>query len=129
LHFKAESLSLLFQCLLVGDSDGQVTVLQLRSMPQPHSPDQQVGRGLLAHLRTMSSRWAFVMAHCPSITCPPVRLCINNFFKQLLINHLTKFVEKLQGCSLHEALPKLFKKFNSMKNFDCHGNRKIKKNL
>jgi hypothetical protein len=27
---------------------------------------------------------------------------------------------------LHEALPKLFKKINSMQNSGCHGNRKEK---
>jgi len=32
----------ILQCLLVGDSEGQVTVLQLRSMPAPPSLDQQV---------------------------------------------------------------------------------------
>ena len=31
-----------FQCLLVGDSEGQVTVLQLRSMPEPPTPEKQV---------------------------------------------------------------------------------------
>ena len=31
-----------FQCLLVGDSEGQVTVLQLRSMPTPPAPEKQV---------------------------------------------------------------------------------------
>jgi len=41
---------------------------------------------------------------------PCVRLCVNNFFKQLpLQNYLARFGESLQGCSLHEALPKLFK--------------------
>jgi len=37
----------------------------------------------LAHLKTMSSRWAFVMGHCPSpIVCPPVSastISLNNF--------------------------------------------------
>ena len=33
----------------------------------------------LAYLSTKCSRWAFVMAHCPS----SVRPCVNNFFKQL----------------------------------------------
>ena len=31
-----------FQCLLIGDSEGQVTVLQLRSMPAPPSQENQV---------------------------------------------------------------------------------------
>ena len=31
-----------FQCLLIGDSEGQVTVLQLRSMPAPPPPEKQV---------------------------------------------------------------------------------------
>ena len=50
-----------------------------------------------------------MMAHCPpSIVQSSVHPCVNNFFKQLLLlNHLAKFVVTLQGCSLHEALPKL----------------------
>jgi hypothetical protein len=38
---------------------------------------------------------------------------------------VAKFVETLQGCSLHKALPKLFKELNSIKNSGCHGNQKI----
>jgi len=56
----------------------------------------------LAYLRTMSSRWAFVIAYCLSSivhvcvhACnrPSVRPSVNNFFKQLLLlNHLTNCV-------------------------------------
>jgi hypothetical protein len=57
---------------------------------------------------------------------PCVHPCANNFLKQLLLlNHLAKFVETLQGCFLHKALPKIFKELNSIKNSGCHGNRKI----
>jgi hypothetical protein len=38
---------------------------------------------------------------------------------------VAKFVESLQGCFLHEALQKLFKELNSMKNSGCHGKREI----
>jgi len=54
---------------------------------------------LLAHLSTMRSMWAFAMTFCPSSYHPSVRPRVNNFFKQLLLNHLVNFVETLQGCS------------------------------
>jgi len=66
------------------------------------------------------------MAHCPSSI---VRTCVRmtmrqQFFKQpLLLNQLAKFVETMQGRSLYETLPTLFKELNSMKNSGCHGNR------
>ena len=70
----------------------------------------------LAHLRTMSSKWAFVVAHCPSV-CVCVCSSVNNFFKQLFLNHLAKFVKTLWECSLHKSLSKLFRELNSMKNW------------
>jgi len=62
----------------------------------------------LAHLSTKCSRWAFVMAHCPS----SVRACVNNFFKQhLLGNHSLDFDQTSQEWSLGGPLSKLFKPF------------------
>jgi hypothetical protein len=44
----------------------------------------------LAHLRTMSSRWAFLLTHCPSSIVRPSK----NFCKQLfLLILLAKFVK------------------------------------
>ena len=50
---------------------------------------------------------------------------VHNFFKHLLLlNHWANLDETWQGCSLGEALPKLFKRLNS--NSGCHGNQKEK---
>ena len=49
---------------------------------------------------------------------------IHNFFKHLLLNHRANLDETWQGCSLGEALPKLFKRLNSNHNSGCHGNQK-----
>ena len=67
----------------------------------------------LAHLSTKCSRWAFVMAHCPSsIVRACVRASVNNFFKQhLLWNHLMDFNQTSQEWSLGGPLSKLFKPF------------------
>ena len=55
------------------------------------------------------------------VRCP---LCVvHNFFKHLLL-----LDETWQGCSLGEALPKLFKRLNSNHNSGCHGNQNEKKN-
>ena len=56
-------------------------------------------------------------------------LCvIHNFFKHLLLlNHWANLDETWQGCSLDEALPKLFKRLNSNHNSGCHGNQNEKK--
>ena len=51
---------------------------------------------------------------------------IHNFFKHLLLNHWANLDETWQGCSLGEALPKLFKRLNSNHNSGCHGNQKEK---
>jgi CRISPR/Cas system-associated exonuclease Cas4 (RecB family) len=58
------------------------------------------------------------MAHCLSSARARVR-------KQFFLNHLAKFVETLQGCSLHEALLKVFKELDSLKKSGCHGDQKI----
>ena len=74
----------------------------------------------LAHLSTKCSWWAFVIAQCPSSV-------VHNFFKHLLLlNHWANLDETWQGCSLGEALPKLFKRLNSSHNSGCHGNQKEK---
>ena len=52
---------------------------------------------------------------------------VHNFFKHLLLlNQWANLDETWQGCSLGEALPKLFKKLNSNHNSGCHGNQKEK---
>ena len=52
---------------------------------------------------------------------------VHNFFKHLLLlNHWANLDETWQGCSLGEALPKLFKRLNSNHNSGCHGNQKEK---
>ena len=52
---------------------------------------------------------------------------VHNFFKHLLLlNHWANLDETWQGCSLGEALPKLFKRLNSSHNSGCHGNQKEK---
>ena len=39
----------LLQCILVGDSEGQVSVYQLRGMPDPPPKDQQVKKDVFLH--------------------------------------------------------------------------------
>ena len=52
---------------------------------------------------------------------------VHNFFKHLLLlNHWANLDDTWQGCSLGEALPKLFKRLNSNHNSGCHGNQKEK---
>ena len=52
---------------------------------------------------------------------------VHNFFNHLLLlNHWANLDETWQGCSLGEALPKLFKRLNSSHNSGCHGNQKEK---
>ena len=59
---------------------------------------------------------------------PSVRPCVNFFFKQLLLwNYLLDFDEILQKCSCHGPLQNFLKKFDSVKNFGCHGNKTEKK--
>ena len=54
-------------------------------------------------------------------------MSVNNFYKHLLLlNHWANLDETWQGCSLCEALQKLFKEFNSILNCGCHGNQKEK---
>ena len=83
------------------------------------------GAEITAHLRTKCSWWAFVIAamsvmHHPSCV-------VHNFFKYLLLlTHLANLDETWQGCSLGEALPKLFKRLNSNHNSGCHGNQNEK---
>ena len=43
------------------------------------------------------------------------------------LNHWANLDETGQGCSLGEALPKLFKRLNSNHNSGCHDNQKEKK--
>ena len=71
----------------------------------------------LAHLSAKCSGWAIVISHRPSI-CPSV-----NNFKNLLQNHLANLDKTWQECSVDEALQKLLKEFNSIKNSGCHGNK------
>ena len=53
---------------------------------------------------------------------------VHNFFKHLLLlNHWASLDETWQGCSLGEALPKLFKRLNSKHNSGCHGNQNNQK--
>ena len=62
---------------------------------------------------------AYVMVCCAS-----VRLCINFFFKHLLVwNYLSDFDEILQKCSCHGPLQNFLKKLDSVKNSGCHGNK------
>ena len=52
---------------------------------------------------------------------------VHNFFKHLfLLNDWANFDETWQGCSMGEALPKLFKRLNSSHNSGYHGNEKEK---
>ena len=57
----------------------------------------------------------------------PTSCVVHNFFKHLL-NHWANLDETWQGCSLGEALPKLFKRLNSNHNSGCHGNKKENNN-
>ena len=73
----------------------------------------------LAHLSTKCSDRAIVIALRPS--------SVNNFFKHLLLlNYWVNLDETWQGCSLGEAVQKLFKEINSIYNSGCHGNQKEK---
>ena len=55
---------------------------------------------------------------------------VHNFFKHLLLlNHWANLAETWQGCSLGEALPKLFKRLNSTHNSGCRCNQKEKKKI
>ena len=74
----------------------------------------------LAHLSTTCSGGAIVTGHHPA----SVRLSVNNFFKNLLLQNQKANLDKTwQECSLGEALQKLLKEFNSNKNSGCHGNK------
>ena len=58
----------------------------------------------------------------------PMSGVVHNFFKHLLLlKHWANLDETWQGCSLGEALPKLFKRLNSSHNSGCHGNEKNSK--
>ena len=61
---------------------------------------------------------AYVMVRCAS-----VRVCFNFFFKYLLINYLSDLDEISQKCSCHGPLQNILKKFDSVKNCCCHGNK------
>ena len=51
----------------------------------------------------------------------------HNLFKHLLLlNHWASLDETWQGCSLGEAVPKLFKRLNSSHKSGCHGNQQEK---
>ena len=59
---------------------------------------------------------------------PSIRLCINFFFKHLLLwNYLSDFDKISQKCSCHGPLQNFLKKFDSVKNCGCHGNKTEKK--
>ena len=61
-----------------------------------------------------------------SVVCCP-SCSVHNFVKHLLLlNHWANLDETWQGCSLGEALPKLFKRLNSNHNSGYHGNQKEK---
>ena len=71
---------------------------------------------------------ANVMVCCPSCVCVSVRPCVNFFFKHLLLrDYLSDFDEILQKCSCHGPLQNFLKKFDSVKNSACHGNKTKKK--
>jgi len=62
------------------------------------------------------------MAYFPSyvnLSVPVSTISLNN------CSSYTTCVATLQGLSLHESLPQLFKKLNSMKNCSCHDNCNI----
>ena len=64
-----------------------------------------------------------------SVMHPSVCPCVNFFFKHLLLwNYLSDFDEISQKCSCHGPLQNFLKKFDSIKNCGCHGN-KTEKNL
>jgi hypothetical protein len=78
--------------------------------------------GVLAHL-SICSGWAIRITLRPSsiVRCP-----FTLFKRHLLWNHRADHNETSQGCSLCEALTKLFKEFHSMQNSGYHGNQKKK---
>ena len=47
---------------------------------------------------------------------------VNNFFKHLLTNRWANLDQTWQECFLGGLLEKLFTEFDSIKNYDCHGN-------
>ena len=64
---------------------------------------------------------------CPMFSVRCASSVVHNFFKHLLpLNHWANLDETWQGCSLTEALPKLFKRLNSNHNSGCHGNQNEK---
>ena len=70
---------------------------------------------------------AYVMVRCASVR-PSICPCVNIFFKHLLLwNYLSDFDEISQKCSWHSPLQNLLKKFESFKNYGCHGNKIEKK--
>ena len=59
---------------------------------------------------------------------PSVRPSVNFFFKHhLLRNYLLDFDKISQKCSCHGPLQNFLKKFDSVKNCGCHGNKTEKK--
>ena len=59
-----------------------------------------------------------------SVLRPCVRSCVNFFFKHLLLwNYWSDFDEISQKCSCHGPLQNFVKKFDSVKNCGCHGNK------
>ena len=75
---------------------------------------------------------AYVMVCCLSCVRlsvrPSVRPCVNFFFKHLLLwNYLSDFDGISQKCSCHGPLQNFLKKFHSVKNCGCHGNKTEKK--
>ena len=66
---------------------------------------------------------AIVMGHRPSVR-QSIRPSVDNFFKNLLLqNQMANLDKTWQECSLDEALQKLLKEFNFIKNSGCHGNK------
>ena len=59
--------------------------------------------------------------------CDRLMSVVHIFFKHLLLlNHWADLDETWHGCSLDEALPKLFKRLNSSHYSGGHGNQKEK---
>ena len=67
---------------------------------------------------------AYVMVCCPSCVCA-LTFSLNIFFSETTYR---TFYEILQKCSCHGPLQNFLKKFDSVKNCGCHGN-KTEKNL
>ena len=67
------------------------------------------------------------VARCPSCAVRRPSCFVHNLFKHLLLlNHWANLNETWQGCSLGEALPKLFKRLNSSLKSGYHGNQNEK---